>query len=152
MKSKDVQKIVQSKYEKDETPSEVYHDLNGALGLRTIKRWFRMIRSTGSIALSASPGGPRLVRTTGDIEKVKDRLERNTSISTRVLSRDLGISRTTTQRILKEDLGLKPSRSPSHYLRNNTNSNGRSLRIGFETISPKMTQLEFSSPMRKCLS
>ena len=116
MKSKDVQEIVRSKYEKGETPSKVYHDLNGALGLRTIKRWFQMIRSTGSIELSASPGGPRLVRTPGAIGKVKDRLKRNRPISTRMLSRDLGISRTIVQRILKEDLVLKPYKKISEPL------------------------------------
>ena len=39
MKSKDHQKVVLSKYEKGDTPKQIYHHLNGGLGLRTIERW-----------------------------------------------------------------------------------------------------------------
>ena len=39
MKSKDLQKLVLSKYEKGEGPSEIFRHLNGALCLRTVKRW-----------------------------------------------------------------------------------------------------------------
>ena len=116
MKSKDLQRIVESKYEKGDTPYIVFQDLNGGLSLSTIKRWFGMIRSTGSIDLSSPPGSTRLVRTRGSIEKVKNRVERNTRISTRKLARDLGISRTTIQRILKDDLGLKPYKKTSESM------------------------------------
>ena len=51
MKSKDLQKPVLSKYEKGEGPSEIFRHLNGALCLRTGKRWCKMIRETGSIEL-----------------------------------------------------------------------------------------------------
>jgi len=37
MKSKDLQKVVLSKYQKGDTPTRIYHDLNGTLGLSTIK-------------------------------------------------------------------------------------------------------------------
>ena len=59
MKSKDLQKIVHSKYQNGDTPT-------GAIGLRTIKRWCQ----TGII----SPPSPRLVRTKANIKKVKNRL------------------------------------------------------------------------------
>ena len=49
MKSKDLQKLVLSKYEKGEGPSEIFRHLNDALCLRTVKRWCKMIRETGSI-------------------------------------------------------------------------------------------------------
>ena len=58
MKSKDLQNIVLSKYQNGDTPTKIYHDLNGGLGLTTIKRWCQMIRRTGSIELSSPPGGP----------------------------------------------------------------------------------------------
>ncbi|CAF0883256.1 unnamed protein product [Rotaria sordida] len=75
MKSKDLQNIVLSKYQNGDTPTKIYHDLNGDLGLTTIKRWCQMIRRTGSIQLSSPPGGPlwdELVNTI-DWDKVKSK-------------------------------------------------------------------------------
>ena len=43
MKSKDLQNVVLSKYQNGDTPTKIYHDLSGAIGLRTIKRWCQMI-------------------------------------------------------------------------------------------------------------
>ena len=39
MESKDLQKIVLSKYQNGDTPTEIHRDLNGGIGLSTIKRW-----------------------------------------------------------------------------------------------------------------
>ena len=83
MKSKDIQKIVSSKYQKGEGPTKIFRDLNGAVGLRILKRWCIMLRDTSSIELSSSPGHPRIVRTKGTIAKVKNRLQQNKPISTR---------------------------------------------------------------------
>ena len=77
MKSKDLQKVVLSKYQKGDTPKQIYHHLNGGLGLRTIERWCQMIRRSGTITLSKPLGGPRLTRTKKNIQKVKSRLHRN---------------------------------------------------------------------------
>ena len=74
MKSKNLQNIVLSKYQNGDTPTKIDHDLSSAIGLRTIKRWCRMIRRNGTITLSSLSGCPRLVRTKGNIKKVKDRL------------------------------------------------------------------------------
>ena len=106
MKSKDTQKIVSSKYEKGEGPTKIFRDLNGAMGLRTLKRWCIMLRDTDSIELSSSPGRPRIVRTKGTITKVKNRLQQNKSISARKLAKEFNISRRSIQRILRNDLGL----------------------------------------------
>jgi transposase len=76
MKSKDLQKVVLSKYQKGDTPKKIYHDLNGGVGLRTIERRCQMIRRSGAITLSKPPGGPRLARTKENIQKVKNRLRR----------------------------------------------------------------------------
>ena len=73
MKSKDLQKVVLSKYQKGDTPKQIYHHLNGGLGLRTIERWCQMIRRSGTITLSSIPlGGPRLARTKDNIQKMKE--------------------------------------------------------------------------------
>ena len=86
MKSRDLQKVVLSKYQNGDTPTKIYRDLNGGIGLRTIKRWCQMIRQSGSIKLSSSPGGRRLARTKGNIQKVKHRLHRKKRVSARKLS------------------------------------------------------------------
>ena len=74
MNSKDLQKLVLSKYEKCEGPSEIFRHLDGALCLRTVKRWCKMIRETSSIELSTSPCRSRTIRTKESIKKVKHRL------------------------------------------------------------------------------
>ena len=52
MKSKDLQKLVLSKYEAGQTPKKIFEDLNGAVSYPTVKRWCKMIRKTGAIDLS----------------------------------------------------------------------------------------------------
>ena len=74
MKSKDLQNVALSKYQNGDTPTKIYHDLSGAIGLRTIKRWCQMIHQTGAISLSSAAGYLRLVRMKANIKKVKDYL------------------------------------------------------------------------------
>ena len=38
MKSKDLQNVVLSKHQNGDTPTKTYHNLRGAMGLKTIKR------------------------------------------------------------------------------------------------------------------
>ena len=47
MKSKELYKLVLSKYETEQTPKKVFEDLNGAVSYRTVKRWYKMIWETG---------------------------------------------------------------------------------------------------------
>ena len=74
MKSKGLQNVGLSKYQNGDTPTKIYHDLSGAIGLRTIKRWCHMIRQTDTISLASAAGCLRLVRMKANIKKVKDRL------------------------------------------------------------------------------
>ncbi len=108
MKSKDLQSIVLSKYQNGDAPTKIFRDLNGGIGLTTVKRWCQMIRQSGSIQLPGTHGGPRIVWTKENIQKVKTRLRRKKGVSARKLSMELGISATSVRRILKIDLGLKP--------------------------------------------
>ena len=75
MKSKDLQNFVFSKYRNGDGPSKISHDLAGGLSLETIKRWCKMIDTTGSIDLGYSSGRPRIVRTPGAFKKVKTRAD-----------------------------------------------------------------------------
>ncbi|CAM4792051.1 unnamed protein product [Rotaria magnacalcarata] len=104
MKSKDLQNIVVSKYRNGDEPTKIFRDLSGGLSLETIKRWCKMIDTIGSIDLTYSTGRPRIVRTPGAIEKVKNRADAGGRVSIRKLARDLRISRTSIHRILKKDL------------------------------------------------
>ena len=106
MKSKDVQKVVLSKYEKDDRTTKIFQDLNGTISPSTTERWCRGIRQSGSINLPESPGCSRIIRTKGAIEKVKTLLNRRNLVSSRKLARELRISRSNVQRILKNDLKL----------------------------------------------
>ena len=108
MKSKDLQNIVLPKYQNGDAPTKICGDLNGGISLVTVKRWCQMIRRTGSIKLSGTHGGQRIVRTKENILKVKNLFRRKTGVSVRKLSMELGISATSVRRILKVDLGLKP--------------------------------------------
>ncbi|CAM4847159.1 unnamed protein product [Rotaria magnacalcarata] len=62
MQSKDVQKVVKSKYGNGDGPVKIYRDLAGVVSLKTIKLWIKMIDNTGSINLSSPPDRPRIVQ------------------------------------------------------------------------------------------
>ncbi|CAF4105035.1 unnamed protein product, partial [Rotaria magnacalcarata] len=110
VRSKDLQKLVLSKYEKGEGPSDIFRHLNGALCLRTVKRWCEMIRENGSVELSTSPGRARTIRTKESIKKVKNRLNQKKKVTSRKLAAELNISRTSVRQILKDDLLLQSYR------------------------------------------
>ena len=64
--------------------------------------------STSLLSIFINPHGcSRTIRTKAMIEKIKRRLNRWKSLSSRKLARVLGISRSSAQRILKNDLELQ---------------------------------------------
>ena len=86
-------------------PSQIVSLLNEARTTvyRTIKRY----KQTGSIKDHLRSGRPRTARTATNRQAVRSRLKRNNKWSTRKLARAIQISRTSVQRILKQDLGMK---------------------------------------------
>ena len=48
MKSKDLQNIVLSKYQKDDTPTEIHRHLNSEISLATNIRWCQVIRQSAT--------------------------------------------------------------------------------------------------------
>ena len=108
MKSKDLQQVVKNKLENGDGPTKIYRDLAGVVSLTTIKSWIQMLNRTGSISLSHSPGRPRTIRTKTNISKAKRRVAQKKQVSTRRLADELEVSRTSAQRILREDLGYFP--------------------------------------------
>jgi transposase len=107
MKSEDLQKLVLSKYKKGESSTKIFEDLNGFVSSRTIRRWCQMMSETGSISLSHSPGRPRIIRTKGMIQKVKNRMKRKKRVSIRKFANELDISNSSVVRIWKQDLGYR---------------------------------------------
>ena len=108
MKSLDIQKLVFSKFQNGVGPTKIFNDLNGIIGLSTVKRWCKIIKETGSINLSKPSGRPCTVRTKAAIKKVKQQLQREKNVTTRKLSKKIGIPRTSLRRILKNDLKYCP--------------------------------------------
>ena len=107
MKSEDLQNLVLSKYKDGQSCIKVHEDLHGSVGLSTVERWCKMIRDTGKITLFKSTGRLRTVRTAANIRKVKHRHDRLQVFLCRKIARNLRLSRTSAQTILKDDLKLK---------------------------------------------
>ena len=74
MKSKDIQNLVFSKFQKKEQPKKVFDDLNGTVELHTIERWCKSFRETDSVDVKRPPGRPRRIRTKTTIQKVKRKI------------------------------------------------------------------------------
>ena len=63
-------------------------------------------KKEGSTELRHSPGRPRTVNTPENRRIIQNQLRRKGEFSTRKVARTTGLSRTTVQRVLKNDLGL----------------------------------------------
>ena len=107
MKGKDLQKFVLSKYDDGDRMTKIFRHFNGAISLSTIERWCRRILEVGTIDLVNPRGCSRTTRTKAAIQKIKRRLNRRKPLSSRKLDSALGISRSSVQRILKNDLELQ---------------------------------------------
>ncbi|CAF1418234.1 unnamed protein product [Adineta ricciae] len=106
MKNKDLQQVVFHKYEDGDNPTEIFRDLNGTLGLASLKRSCKIIRETGSVQLLKLPGCPRFARTSKTIKKSKHKLDQKKMLSVRSVTKDYPISESSAHRILRGDLKL----------------------------------------------
>ena len=104
MKSPVLRDLVISKTQKGFSPQRIFEDLEGSVTLDTIKRWRREYKRSGKTQGCHSPGRKRTIRTPALIHKVKQKKGK----SSRVLSRELRVSRTSIRRIQVEDLGRFP--------------------------------------------
>ena len=116
MKSKDLQKLVFSKYEAGQTPKKIFEDLNGAMSYRTVKRWCKMIRETDAIDLSNPSARHRTVRTKANIQKIKRKSKCGKRSSCRKLAVEMDISFSSAYRILRKDLKMKLYKKPVESL------------------------------------
>ena len=116
MKRLDMQKLALSKFQGGDGPNKIFHVLNRTIGLSIVKRWCKMITGTGSMSFCKLPWRPRSVRTKTSIKNVKQQLQRKKKYSIRKLSKKLGFSRTSVQRILKNDLKCYPYKKLQNLL------------------------------------
>ena len=138
MKSKDVQKVVPSKYEKSDGTTKIFQDLNGTISHSTIKRCCRRIRENGSINLYKPLGRPRIIRTKGEIEKVKTRLNRQNLVLSRKFADELAISRSSVQRIFQND--LKFQAKTSQYSQMSIKQKDQNSQTRYEQVFEKKTR------------
>jgi hypothetical protein len=92
------------------TSVQISKQLRNVISERTIRRWQSFYKETGEIDLKKSSGRPRIVRTKGLIQKVKQRLICKGRRSTRQLARSFDVSSRTMRRIIKGDLHLRAYR------------------------------------------
>lgn len=75
---------------------------------KSIRKWVRKWRETGSVCDRSPPGPNRTVRTPENIAAIQAAVVRSPQRSTRRLAQAVGTSRTTVRRILRMDLKFHP--------------------------------------------
>ena len=73
----------------------------------TVHRAWKAYKERGTTDYQSPPGKPKTVRNENLINTVKAKIEENNEVSVRGLARELNVARTTMERIVKQDLGLK---------------------------------------------
>ena len=142
MKSKDLQKLVLSKYEAGQTPKEIFQDLNGTVSYPTVKRHCKMIRDTGTRALSKPFGCHRTVHTKAAIQKIKRKSKGSKRISCRKLALEMDMSSfSSAYRILRQTLEMKPYKiAVEPLLKDEHKAQRKNSPIGRENSSEKKIQ------------
>ena len=108
MKSKDLQKLVLSKYEAGQTLKKIFENLDGEVSYPTVKRWCKMIRETSAIDLSKLSACHRTVRSKAAIQKIKRKSKVGKKISCRKLALEMDMSSfSNAYRIFRKDLPTK---------------------------------------------
>ena len=72
MKSKDLQKLVFSKYEARQTSKKILQDLNGAVSYQTVEQWCKMILETNIETTHLSQNSSHQGSHTKDQKKIKE--------------------------------------------------------------------------------
>lgn len=84
---------------------ELHHlDVNRSFVYRTIKRY----NETGSIKVRHRGGHQRTATSADLVKKVKQRLKQNPKQSARQIAKELQVSKTSIQRILRENFVVRP--------------------------------------------
>lgn len=89
---------------------QIYRTLNGTVSRSFISKVIKKFRETGTTDDRPRSGRPRSARTKHLLRIMQQRIRRNPARSGRNMARDMNVSRTSMQRALKIDLGLKALR------------------------------------------
>ena len=106
MKSKDFQNLVLSKYQNDDGPTKIFRNLNGSVSLRTTDWWCKAVRDTGCIKSIKPIGSSENQSNKGTHSKDQTSTRATKACLITKTARQLGISRASVRRILRNDLGL----------------------------------------------
>ena len=107
MKSKELQKLLLSKYETGSISKKLFEVLNNAVSHRTLQRHCKTIRKTGAIDLSKLYTCHRTVRMKTAIQKITRKSKGGKRISCRNLALEMNMPFSSAYRILKKDLKMK---------------------------------------------
>lgn len=108
------QQIVRIFYENSNSVRRTFRALRAIYGRHnrptetTIRRIITKFESTGSVADRSNPVRRRIARSNETIAAVAESVSQNRRMSVRCLSQEFGLSKSTTWRILRKDLGLHP--------------------------------------------
>lgn len=106
--------IVKTYYENGSSISSTRRELSKKFGLKEmpsincIRNLINKFEEHGTVTDTAKPGRPKNVRSPTNISKVLESAQDNPGMSIRRRSKELDISQTSLQRILKLDLHMKP--------------------------------------------
>ncbi|VDO94379.1 unnamed protein product [Heligmosomoides polygyrus] len=80
------------------------------ISARTVRHIVKQYTEEGTVEPRKRSGGPRTVNTLRLRKVIKKRIDRNNGLSMHRMAVDLGVSRRTTQKIVKQDLVLRSCR------------------------------------------
>ena len=83
---------------------------------KTVFNAWKQFQETGTTSGKPIPGRPRSIRTKSVVSAVKKKMERNPQRSVRKIAKEAKISRSSMQRIVKNDLQLTPYKKQSRQL------------------------------------
>lgn len=83
---------------------------------KTVYNVWKQFQDTGTSSSKPIPGRKRSIRTKSVVSAVKKKMIRNPQRSVRRIAKEAGISRSSMQRIVKEDLELRPYKKQSRQL------------------------------------
>jgi len=106
--AKTVNEVIEKHCYNGKSPSEIAKLLKGSASRSGVYKAVKRFRDTGSCLPKVRSTPERLVRTKQLIKNTREKLRRNPGRSARKLAQEATVSRSTMQRLLKDDLGVKP--------------------------------------------
>ena len=123
--AKTVNDIVEGYCKKGLSPAKIFRLMKRFVSRGGVYKAVKRFRETGSCAPRIRNTPEKPIRTKELIKKVRERLRRNPSRSTRKLAKDTSVSVSTMQRLLKDDLHVYPYKFTKRQLLSNATKKKR---------------------------